>query len=225
MDVRARHEVININLATRSVTVKNCAVPKGSPGSTFEALYDNLLIATGAAPMIPPITGLSSAMASEGGSGRVYTLRTQADAEAVLAATQRSRSGGAPGSAVVIGAGFIGLEMVEALVARGMRVTVVEARASMLPQMDAEMTGPIANELAMRGVRVLAATTATAFATVHDGVRITLSSGEELTANFAVLSIGVRPESALAAAAGLKLDPATKAIVVDEHQRTSDPNV
>src|SRR5262249_36524944 len=126
--------------------------------------------------------------------------------------------------AVVVGAGFIGLELVENLVRRGIATTVVELQDQVLPPFDREMTTPIAQELTSKGVSLLLGQSAEAFEQAKDGLVVRLKSGQRLPAQLVVLGVGVRPENKLAALAGLEVGP-RGGIRVNDHLRTSDPDI
>lgn len=199
----------------------------------MEVPYDKLLLSTGSSPIRPPIAGTNA------GLPNVFVMRNLQDADAMKArvdglvtaakAGKAGMGGGKyAGHAVVLGAGFIGLEMVEMLVKRGLHVTLVEARDHVLPIMDPEMVTPLTNDLRLAGVQVMTEQRASEIARAAPGSErlvMQLSCGASLPADLVLLSTGVRPESGLAAAAGLELDPATKAILVDERLRTSDPDI
>ena len=126
--------------------------------------------------------------------------------------------------AVVIGAGFIGLELVENFVRQGIATTVVELQDQVLPPFDKEMTTPIAQELASKGVSLLLGQSAEAFESAPDGLVVRLKSGQRLPAQLVVLGVGVRPENKLAVDAGLEVGP-RGGIRVNEHLQTSDPDI
>jgi len=126
--------------------------------------------------------------------------------------------------AVVIGAGFIGLELVENLVRRGIATTVVELQDQVLPPFDKEMTPPLAQELASKGVSLLLGQSAEAFEQGPDGLTVRLKSGQRLLAQLVVLGVGVRPENKLAVEAGLEVGP-RGGIRVNDHLQTSDPDI
>jgi NADPH-dependent 2,4-dienoyl-CoA reductase/sulfur reductase-like enzyme len=126
--------------------------------------------------------------------------------------------------AVVVGAGFIGLELVENLVRRGVATTVVELQDQVLPPLDKEMTTPLAEHLASQGVTLLLGDSAQAFEAAPDGLNVWLESGRRLSAQLVILGVGVRPESRLAVEAGLEVGP-RGGIRVDEQLRTSDPDI
>lgn len=201
IDVRTRHEVIAVDRAAKCVTVKNLLT-----GETFTQPYDALVLATGAAPVRPPIPGVDRP--------NVFILNNLADMDAIAAAAGASRR------ACVIGAGYIGLELAENLRHRGLQVAVVEMLTHVLPRLDAEMARPLAQELRMNGVELRLGETVTAIEDAH----VVLKSGERIECDMVCLCVGVRPNSALARDAGLTVDDRGY-IRVDERLRTSDPAI
>lgn len=199
LDVRVASEVIGINPSGHTVTVRDLVA-----GSEYELAYDKLVISTGAAPVRPPIPGYE----------RARTLRTVEDAAAL------AEHAGAVGSAVVIGAGFIGLEVTENLIKRGHRVTLVEASPQVMPPLDAEMAVLVRDELERHGVQV---ETGVAVAEIG-AASVTLADGREVPAELVVGAVGVRPDIGLVHAAGLAVGPAG-GIAVDGVNRTSDPDI
>lgn len=130
-----------------------------------------------------------------------------------------------PVTAAVIGAGYIGLEMAENFHHRGVTVNVVEAADQILPPVDREIAVPVENHLRARGIGLHLNTAAAAFVDQEGGrVRVELTNNSSLEADIVILSVGVRPSSALAQAAGLELSP-KGGVIVDEHMRTSDPHI
>jgi NADPH-dependent 2,4-dienoyl-CoA reductase/sulfur reductase-like enzyme/rhodanese-related sulfurtransferase len=200
LDVRVHDEVVAINRAEHTVTSRSTTTGKQSV-----AAYDKLVLSMGAAPVRPPIPGYD----------RARTLRTVEDA-ALLA----SDLGVAPRTAVVIGAGFIGLEMTENLVAQGIDVTIVEATPHVLPPLDPEMAILVSDELAAHGVHV---ETAAKVMSIEERT-VTLADGRALPADIVVGAIGVRPDVGLAQRAGLKLGP-SGGIAVNEANQTTDPDI
>jgi NADPH-dependent 2,4-dienoyl-CoA reductase/sulfur reductase-like enzyme/rhodanese-related sulfurtransferase len=205
LEVRTRQSVEAIDRQRKRLTIKNLV-----DGTTYEESYDKLILSPGASPLRPPIPGIDSA--------GIYTLRDLRDADRLHeVATQAAQ-------AVVVGGGFIGLEMAENLVLRGVQTTVVELADQVLPPWDREMTTPIATHLRANGVELLLGESAAEFVTRGAGLTVRLKSGRELPADFVVLSVGVRPENALAVAAGLEVGP-RGGIRVNEHMQTSDPDI
>jgi NADPH-dependent 2,4-dienoyl-CoA reductase/sulfur reductase-like enzyme len=207
LDVRTGHEVLAVDTAARAVTVRE----RGT-GREYVEAYDTLVLSTGASPIVPPIPGVDLP--------QVRVLRTVPDVDALCALVD----GGAR-RAVVAGAGFIGLEVAEALLHRGLAVTVVDLADQVLPPLDPEMARSVEQALVRAGVEVRTSTSVTAVrADATSGVCVRLSDGTELPADLVLLSVGVRPESSLARAAGLELNE-RGAVRVDGHLRTSAPGV
>lgn len=206
LDVRVNTSVENIDRAARRVRVR-----EATSGREYEETYDRLILAPGAAPLRPPIPGVNLP--------NVFTLRNLADVDRIKARVDQGVR-----QAVVVGAGFIGLELVENFVKRGIETAVVELQNQVLPPFDAEMTTPIVEALHRRGVRVLLGESAEAFEESPEGVTVKLKSGGRLTAQLVILGVGVRPESRLAADAGLEIGP-RGGIRVNDRMQTSDPNI
>ena len=206
LDVRARTSVERIDRAAKTVRIREV-----DTGREYDESYDKLILAPGAAPLRPPIAGIDLP--------GVFTLRNLPDRDRIKAAVD----GGAK-QAVIVGAGFIGLELVENFVERGVRTTVVELQDQVLPPLDKEMTAPIVDALTSRGVTLILQDSAEAFTQSADGLTVRLKSGRELPAGLVVLGVGVRPENKLAVEAGLEVGP-RGGIKVDEHLRTSDSDI
>jgi NADPH-dependent 2,4-dienoyl-CoA reductase/sulfur reductase-like enzyme/rhodanese-related sulfurtransferase len=210
LDVRTGHEVIAVDTAARRVRVREL-----STGREYAEDYDALVLSTGATPIIPPIPGVDLP--------QVRMLRTVPDLDAL-----KSLVDGGARRAVVAGAGFIGLEVAEALHHRGLAVTVVDLADQVLPPLDPEMARSVEQALTGAGVEVRTSTSVTAITDKPgspDGtVCVRLSDGTELPADLVLLSVGVRPESGLARAAGLDLNE-RDAVKVDAHLQTSVPGV
>ena len=206
LDIRTRHEALAIDRAKRTVRVRDLET-----GREFDESYETLLLAPGAAPIRPNLPGIDHPA--------VYTLRNMADMDRIKKAVE---AGGR--DAVVIGGGFIGLEMAENLQRRDMNVTVVEMLPQVMPPLDPEVAEPVHQTLRRNGVNLRLKTSAQSFSDIDGRVRVTLDSGETLDVDFAVLSVGVRPDSHLATDAGLDVGE-RGAIVVDQHMCTSDPQI
>jgi len=206
LDVCTLHSVEAIDRQRKRLTVKNLV-----DGVTHEETYDKLILSPGASPLRPPIPGIEQP--------GIYTLRDLRDADRLHEVARRARR------AVVVGGGFIGLEMAENLVRRGIATAVVELADQVLPPWDREMTVPIAEHLRASGVELFLADSATEFVrSSESGLTVRLKSGRELAADLVVLSVGVRPENSLATAAGLEIGP-RGGIRVNEHMQTSDPDI
>ncbi len=163
-------------------------------GREYDEPYDKLILAPGAAPLRPAIPGIELP--------GIFTLRNLHDTDRIKSHVDRGVE-----RAVVVGGGFIGLEMVENLVRRGIAVTLVQLQDQVLSPFDREMTTPIAEQLIDQGVSVLLNDSAEAFEPSPGGVVVRLKSGRSLPAQMVILGIGVRPENSLAVAAGLSVGP------------------
>lgn len=201
LDVRVNSEVVGIDRAAKTVTVTNLV-----DASSYTESYDTLILAPGAAPFVPPIPGAE----------RALTLRNIADVDAMAAAVGDGR----PRTAVIMGGGFIGVELAENLVHKGFEVTIVELADQLLAPLDVEMAALVEKRLIANGVRVVTGASVTA---IDEGT-VTLSDGGTHPAALVIAAIGVRPETTLAQAAGLELGE-RGGILVDEQQRTSDPSI
>ncbi|MFZ0161504.1 MAG: FAD-dependent oxidoreductase [Kineosporiaceae bacterium] len=211
LDVRTGHEVLGVDAAEHQVRVRERAT-----GREYVESYDALVLSTGASPVIPPIPGVDSPA--------VRVLRTVMDVDAL-----RSIVDGGAQRAVVVGAGFIGLEAAEALRHRGLSVTIVELADQVLPPLDPEMARTVQRELAKARVEVHLSTSLTGIrpgepADGAGAVRAELSDGQSLPADLVLLAVGVRPESSLAVEAGIEVNP-RGAVRVDEYLQTSAPDV
>ncbi len=189
--------------------------------------YDRLVIGTGAVPVRPPITGLSGP-AGLGAADGVHLLHSMGDTFAVM----RTLEEATPASAVIVGAGYIGLEMADALTVRGLRVTQMEQLPEVLPTVDPQLGALVHAELAAHGVEVLTGTTVQVISTAPPGgpgrlqVQAATADGTAVTrqADMVLVVVGVRPETALAAAAGATLG-VKGAIAVDPMMRTGLPDI
>ena len=199
LDVRVRHEVVGVNLASKEVTVLT------EDGTTTIA-YDALVLSPGARALRPPLPGLDSP--------RVHTLRTVTDAITL----RRIVDGGAT-RAVVLGAGFIGVEAAEALRRQGLSVEVVELSPHVLPPLEVEMASLIAQEMRREGIVVREGVGAASIEHSESHDTVTLTDGTSIDAELIVLSVGVRPDTSVFEDAGIECDRG--AIVVDDHGRTS----
>lgn len=204
VDVRVNSEVVSIDRAAKTVTVRETLT-----GTEYTESYDNLILAPGAAPFIPPIPGVE----------RALTLRNVADTDTMATKVAEVLAGDNK-TAVIMGGGFIGLELAENLVERGLQVAVVELADQIMAPLDVEMAIRVQWELEGRGVEVVTGASVTEIA----DTTVTLSDGRTLPAGLVIAAIGVRPESGLASGAGLEVNE-RGGIVVDEFQRTSDPSI
>lgn len=207
IEVRIKNEVMSIDRLNKTVSVR-----KTDSGEVYEQPYDDLVIATGSSPLRPRIPGIESS--------RIRTLWTVPDTDEIRAMVES----GSVKTAAVIGGGFIGLEMAENLVEAGLRVSLIEALDQVMPPLDHELAQLLHSSIRGHGVDLRLSDAVRSFEELEDRVRISLASGGSLDAELVILSIGVRPNSELAKAAGLPLNE-RGGIIVDEHMRTFDPSV
>ena len=204
LDVRPETEVLSIDADKKEVTVS-------SQGKTYTESYDKLILSPGAKPFVPPMDGLNEAE-------NVYTLRNIPDLDQIMG----KLAGLSSGQATVIGAGFIGLEMAESLVKKGLKVTLIEKAPHVLPPLDEEMAAFVEAELIKNGITVITGQSAQAFE--EKGKTIILEDGSRLSSDLIILSVGVQPENDLAKAAGIELG-LRGGILVDENYETSISDV
>jgi NADPH-dependent 2,4-dienoyl-CoA reductase/sulfur reductase-like enzyme/rhodanese-related sulfurtransferase len=205
--VELQHEVTAVDVAGKRVNVVDVR-----SGVSRWVPYDRLVIATGGRPVMPPIQGI--------GSPGVFPMTTVPEAQATREWIQRHEAR----SAVVVGAGYIGLEAVEAMLNLGLKVDLVEKLNQVLPLLDPEMVAPVATHLAAKGVQLHLGAEVTRF--IGDGrlTGVELAGGAVISADVAIVAIGVRPDLGLARQAGLSLGP-TGGVLVDDRMRTSAPDV
>ena len=200
IDVRPHSEVVAINAEEMTITVE------GTDG-TYEESYDKLILSLGAEPIIPPIKGYDEAE-------NVFTLRNIPDLDAIMANLNTTQ----PKEAIVVGGGFIGLEMVENLVKRGLNVTLVEKAPQILTPLDEEMAIFVENELLKNNVKIIKGESAVEFQ--NAGKKVILENGEVLTSDLTILSIGVKPATEIVGEAGIELG-IRGGILVDDRYETS----
>jgi NADPH-dependent 2,4-dienoyl-CoA reductase/sulfur reductase-like enzyme/rhodanese-related sulfurtransferase len=199
IDVHLRTEATAINSAAKTVSVKDL-----ESGATREISYDALVLSPGSTPFRPPIPGVETA----------HVLWNLDDMDRLIAAAETATS------AIVVGGGFIGLELAENLVHRGIRTTLVEALPQLMPTLDVEMAWPLVERARFNGLEVKLQ----AQVTEITAQGVTLASGELLASDFTVVAVGARPNTELAIAAGLTMGDAG-GVRVDDQQRTSDPHI
>ena len=204
LDVRVNAEVLSIDRAAREVLVR-----ERHGGREYREPYDALVLSPGAEPVRLPVPGADDP--------RVLTLRNLEDMDAIL----READAATVEHAVVVGAGYIGLEMAEAFEGRGLKVTLVERLPQVLSVADPEMVYPLQEELLRNSVSLRLKASVEAFRPVEDGLEVRLSDGSSVHCGLAVVAVGVRPETQLAREAGLELG-ATGGIRVDDRMQTSD---
>lgn len=209
--VRTRHEVLAIDRAHRTIRVRDLDAP-GGPVERDEP-YDALVLAPGAAPIRPPLPGIDLP--------GIFAVRTIPDSRRIRQWIDEHR----PERALVVGGGFIGLEMAENLVHRGLATTVLEKLPQVMPPLDPEIAHTVAEHLRAKGLSLRLADGLARFETGAAGEIVAVTeSGARIATDLVILAIGVRPETALARAAGLAIG-ARGGIVVDAEMRTADPDV
>ncbi|GAS97251.1 putative pyridine nucleotide-disulphide oxidoreductase [Mycolicibacterium canariasense] len=215
--------VLTDTTATKINVVEHTLDVLDSSGAPAQLSYDALVVGTGAVSARPPITGLTGPDPLGPGDG-VHLLHSMGDTFAVMESLTRRN----PRTAVIIGAGYIGLEMAEALTTRGIAVTQIEALPEVLPTVDPELGAVVHAELTRNGVEVLTSTTVNAIGRSESGALTVTAThdGHSLsrTADFVLVVVGVKPDVELAADAGAELG-AKGAIAVDEQMRTNLPDV
>lgn len=207
VDMRVHHEIISITPDSRTVTVKNLGT-----GEVFEESYDKLLISTGARPVKPPFDGINS--------NRIFTLRTVEDTLKIKKYVTESK----PKSAVIVGGGFIGIEVAENLRELGMSVTLVEAAQQLMSPFDSDMAAFIHAEIRKNGIQLMLNTMVEGFADTESGIDVKLKNKDTLNADMVVMAIGVAPDTALAKNAGLALG-IKDSIAVNDRMETSHPDI
>ena len=206
IDVRDLSEVIGIDKQNKRVSVKNLRT-----GNTYEESYDYLVLSPGAIPIKPPIPGIENP--------GIFTIRDIPDTDAIKEHVDKSLQ-----SAVVVGGGFIGLEMAENLHAKGIKVTIVEAADQVMTPIDYEMAAILHNHIRSKGCELLLSDGVKAFERENDRNVVVLQSGKKIAADIVILSIGVKPNNFLAKEAGLELG-VTGGIKVNKQLQTSDKSI
>ncbi|AGY82571.1 MULTISPECIES: FAD-dependent oxidoreductase [Carnobacterium] len=204
LDVRPHSEAVAIDASLKEVTVRT------SEGD-YTLSYDKLILSPGAKPFIPPAKGLEEAK-------NIFTLRSVPDVDAITDFMELHQ----PKKAVVIGAGFIGLEMAESLVHRGLDVTIIEKAPHVLPPLDEEMAAYITKELKANGVKLYTGLAAESFE--EEGKVVVLENGERLESDMTLMSVGVKPETTLALTADIETG-VRGGILVDENYETSQKDI
>jgi len=206
IDARVRHEALSINRKNKTVKVRELAT-----GREYSESYDKLVLSPGASPIIPPVEGV--------GLPGVFTLRSMTDMDRIKDFLLESR----PTRAVVVGGGFIGLEIAENLQHRGLQVTLIEMLNQVMAPIDYEMAAMVHQHLQFKRVRL---SLGDGLKAIHSDkpLKVALNSGKTVETDLVILSVGVRPESTLAKDAGLELGN-RGAIRVNEHLQTNDPDI
>lgn len=203
VDVRTENEVIFIDRKKKTVTVRQ------SSEDTYEESYDKLLISTGASPVRPPLPGIDLP--------GIFTLRNVTDTDRI----KEYINSHSPRKAVVVGAGFIGLEMAENLHVQGAKVSIVEMGNQVMAPIDFSMASLVHQHLMDKGVNLYLEQAVASFEREGKGLKVTFKNGQSISADIVILSIGVRPETSLARAAELTIGPAG-GIAVNDYLQTSD---
>jgi NADPH-dependent 2,4-dienoyl-CoA reductase/sulfur reductase-like enzyme/rhodanese-related sulfurtransferase len=207
IDVRISTEVISIDPIQKLVSAKNLLT-----GEQYQESYDKLVLSPGAEPIRPPLNGINLP--------GIYTLRNVADTDYIKSFVQTHKKS----KAVVIGAGFIGLEMAENLHDLGMQVSIIEMGNQILAPVDYPIAALVQQHIRSKGVDLRLSTAVTGFEAIENGVKVLFKDGTFIDAEMVLLSIGVRPDTKLATMAGLTLG-AAKGIWVNEFLQTSDPSI
>lgn len=208
VEIRTRHEVLRIDREARTIDVKNLQT-----GAIWVERYDALVLAPGATAIRPALPGIELP--------GIFTVRNMDDADQIHDWLDRRPVN----RAVVVGAGYIGLEMVENLTRRGITVTLLELADQVMPPADPEMVAPVQQELKRQGVDLRLSNGVAAFEPgANETIAVVGKNGERFTADLVILAVGVRPDTHLARQAGLTLGP-SGGIQVDDQMRTSDRNI
>lgn len=207
IDVRVKTEAIRIDRERKEVFVRNV-----ENGKEETIPYDKLILSPGAEPVRPPIPGSDSP--------RVRVLRSMADMDAIIKVLDTDK----PERAVIIGAGYIGLEMAEALRERKIDVSLIEMTAQVMGPIDHEMASPLHQHLQLHGVDLRLETSVTGLVDQGDKIKAQLSTGEEIECGIVIMAIGVRPETGLARSTGLTIGE-RGGILVNDHMLTNDPDI
>jgi NADPH-dependent 2,4-dienoyl-CoA reductase/sulfur reductase-like enzyme/peroxiredoxin family protein/rhodanese-related sulfurtransferase/TusA-related sulfurtransferase len=208
IDARVNNEVMRINRTQKTVTVRDLET-----GRTYDESYDKLVLSPGASPIVPPLPGVDLP--------GVFTLRNLPDMDRIKAFVDQKK----PARAVVVGGGYIGLEIAENLQHRGIQVTLIELLNQVLAPIDYEMAALVHQHLTFKKIRLALADGLKSIAQGEGGwLKVELASGRTVDAEMLILSIGVRPESQLAKEAGLTLG-VRGTIVTNQHMQTSDPDI
>jgi len=206
VDVRTMNEALSIDRENKEVEIFD-----RRSGEKYKESYDYLVLSPGAEPLRPPLPGIDS----EG----IFSLRTVPDTDRIYNYINENK----PKKVVVVGAGYIGIEMAENLHHRGIDVTVVELAPQVLPPIDADMAALVQQYLRALGMKLRLGNGVKQFHVVEaGGLKVELAEGEMLEADLVILSIGVKPETRLAAEAGLTVN---RGIVVNDKMQTSDPAI
>lgn len=207
IDVRIFSEVVGINSKEQAVEIKNTIT-----GEKYWENYEKLILSPGAEPIKPPLEGIELE--------NIFHLRNVPDSDRIKKIVDERN----PQCAVVVGGGFIGLEMAENLTERGVKTTIVEMLDQVMPSLDYEMATLIHDHLEAKNVELELENGVKSFSKASDRILISTQKGREIECDLVLLSVGIRPENTLAIQADLKIGP-TGGIAVDDTMKTSDPNI
>lgn len=207
VDMRIHHEVTAIHPERKTVSVKNLET-----GAEFEENYDKLILAPGAKPAKPAVSGTDIK--------GVFTLRTVEDTFSIKEYIRKNR----PASAVLAGGGFIGLELAENLTRLGIDVTIIQRPKQLLNPFDPDMASVIHSQMRKNGVKLMLGASVEGFKKTEKSIEVLLKDREAVHADMVILAIGVTPDTKLAEAAGIELG-LKGSIVVNEHMETSVPGI
>ncbi len=206
IDVRVKNEVLSINKDKKTVTVKNIG-----ENTIFEESYDKLIISPGAEPIIPPIEGIKSE--------KIFTLRNIPDTYKIDEFIKKNN----PKKAVVVGGGYIGVEMAENLKNVGIDVTIVELAEHLIGPLDFDMACDVHNYIKTKGINYILNNGVKSFEEINDLIKVNLNTGE-IEVDFVIMSVGVRPDTKFLSNSGIELDK-RGSIVVNDHMQTNVENI
>lgn len=205
LDVRIRSEVLSVNRDAATLTVKNLVT-----GEVYDEKYDKLLLSPGAEPIKPPFEGIES--------DKIFTLRNVTDMDKIIAKTRSAKS------FVVVGGGFIGLEVAENLIEAGKQVKLVELGNQVMAPVDFDIASFIHEKAEQKGLELLLSTGVEKFADKGNSIEVILNNGNSIDTDAVIMAIGVKPETKLAKEAGIAVGN-TGGILVNEYMQTSDPDI
>lgn len=207
VDIRINHEVLSINTKKKTVVVKNL-----KSGKEFEESYDKLLLSPGAKPSKPNLKGVES--------NKIFTLRTVEDTLKLKQYINKKM----PKSAVIVGGGFIGIEVAENLNKLGINITLIEASKQLMSPFDSDMVSFIHSEIRKNNINLMLNSMVDGFEDTNDGINVILKESFIINADMVIMAIGVSPETCLAKNAGLELG-IKGSIVVNDKMETSVPDI
>ncbi|WP_428244065.1 FAD-dependent oxidoreductase [Gynuella sp.] len=207
LDIRIQTEILAIDPVQQTVQAREL-----NSGREYQESYDDLILSPGARPFVPPIPGIPN--------DKTFTLRNIPDMDRII----RTIHMDAPKSAVVIGGGFIGVEMAEALVQQNIETSLIELSNQIMAPVDPEMAVPLHEELRRHGVRLMLGQSVESMDVQDNALHLTLQNGNTVTTDLLILAIGVKPDTTLANNAGLEIGP-RGGILVNERMETSVPHI